>query len=112
IESASPATDTVQSNIPLQFALQLIYPQPNTLVVEWKLNGTTLAGGSPAMTIANTQLQNGNNTLVAYVTDTTSMSRSYWPASGYQFSREWQIVKTNTGTSVNNTSQDRFFYKL
>lgn len=112
IELATPQNDTVQSAASLLFTLKLIYPIPNTLTIKWEMNGNMLTGTDTFMNINNSQLQTGYNKLTAYVTDTTLLSRSYWPGNGYQFSKSWTIEKTTTGIAVLQTATGRFFYKL
>ncbi len=54
----------------------------------------------------------GINKLTAYVTDTTLLSRSYWPGKGYQFSKSWTIEKNAANVKVHQQLTGRFFYKL
>ena len=43
------------------------------------------------MNITPAQLNQGNNTLTLFVTDGTTLSRSYLPGTGYVFSQTWTI---------------------
>ncbi len=101
-------------NDPLLFKLSVVKPEPYTLKVKWVLNGNTIPGNDTTILLTGAQLSNGANVLKAFVTDTTSLSRSYWPDAGYQFSATWNINKSSTGIFEVNNQQDnsKFFYKL
>lgn len=94
IDNMTPASSSVNfTGTSLNFSLDLILPNPNTLVVTWKLNGTVTGGNTSSIEINGAQLQSGNNTLVAEVTDGTTLSRVYQPAtSGYLHSVSWTIA--------------------
>lgn len=114
INSFSPAGNNVNFVGPsMNFNLTLVLPNPNTLQVEWVLNGTTIATSGSSVNIATNQLNNGNNTLQAKVTDATLLSRAYWPGtSGYLHSVTWTIQNAAlpvelldfTATSVGETT--------
>ncbi len=116
IDNALPDTTVAlnYTSTPLQFTINLVKPDPYTLKVRWKLNGSFLPGTDTTIQITGAQLTAGANVLQAFVTDTTLLSRSYWPSAGYQFSAGWDINKTATGIAEinNNANNNRFFYKL
>lgn len=93
IDDFSPASNSVVFSGPsMDFDLTLILPNPNTLQVEWVLNGTIIASSVASITLTVDQLQVGSNTLQALVTDATLLSRAYWPGtSGYLHSVTWTI---------------------
>lgn len=117
VDSLWPANTTTiphNSGIPLTFGVKLVKPNPNTLKVKWQLNGADLSFTDTSVEISNALLAGGTNTLTAYITDTTKLSRSFRPASGYVFPVIWQISQTATGLiNINKgESHERFFYKL
>lgn len=98
IDSFFPlAQDQVYSGDTLEFDLQLVYPQPNTLTVSWELNGVEIAAGNDSLLLTDSLLVSGMNTLRAVVTDSTELSRTYLPAAGYRFSQLWMIDNTVVG---------------
>jgi hypothetical protein len=98
IDAFSPTANTLNFTGTTQaFSLTLVQPNPNTLKIEWVLNGTVVATSGTTYTVNTNQLNNGSNTLVAKVTDGTGLSRIYQPAnSGYLNSIIWTINKTGT----------------
>jgi IgA Peptidase M64 len=96
IDAFTPASNNVAFTGPsMNFDLDLVLPNPNTLKVRWVLNGLTIANNVESVNITAAQLVNGNNTLTANVTDSTLLSRSFWPAtSGYLHSVTWTVNNT------------------
>jgi hypothetical protein len=90
----TPTSSTVSVNTTTTFSATLTQPIPNTLKSDWKLNGTSIATNVSSVNITPAQLNVGNNTLTLYVTDETTLSRSYLPNTGYIFSQTWTISKT------------------
>lgn len=92
IDSYTPTALTQTSTgMPMNFDLDVIYPVPNTLTIEWLLNGNVFATNTESVSVNPSDLNAGTNTLVASVVDETSMSRSYLPDSGYEFTVTWTI---------------------
>lgn len=93
IRSYSPPLTSLGFNGPtMNFSLDLILPIPNTLRVEWELNGSILSGENADSYMLNaSSLMSGTNTLIGRVYDQTTQSRSYLPAAGYDFFVEWTI---------------------
>lgn len=115
IDSTTPDTTTTltYSGSPLTFKLKLVRPNPNTLKIQWRLNGLLLSAKDTIVQITAAQLQSGQNKLTAFVTDTTMLSRSYWPGKGFQFSASWKINKSGTGINILNSSEaSRFIYNV
>lgn len=115
IDSVWPDNTGVAAYVgaPLTFKFKPIRPVPNTLKIKWKLNGVDMASTDTSVIISTGMLATGTNDLTAYVIDTTTLSRSYWPMKGYEFSVSWTIshttgvidVKTQNGVS-------KFFYSV
>lgn len=116
VDSTYPeaASTSYSGGGPLPFLVKLIKPIPNTLKVGWQLNGTDLNLTDTAIVIPDDSLTAGVNTLRAYITDTTSLSRSFRPATGYQFAVTWYLRKGLVGLidvekAPGNT---KFFYSI
>ena len=102
IKNKIPATSNVTYNsVPLDFQVDLILPNPNTLSIEWVLNGTVVNSSTSLLTLSGSDLTNTNNTLTVTVTDNTLLSKSYLPSAGYTFSQSWNIV--NNGSPISTT---------
>lgn len=96
IDHFTPVSNAVSFLEPsMNFSLGLILPNPNTLNIAWVLNGVTIANNVNNVDITALDLNEGNNTLVANVTDATTLSRAYLPAtSGYLNTVTWTITKS------------------
>ena len=93
IYSYLPTTSALTVNATTNFSANLTLPIPNTLSTEWKLNGLSIAIGTDNVNINPTSLPAGSSTLTLFVTDNTTLSRSYLPATGYVFSQTWTLTK-------------------
>ncbi len=112
---ASPIADyapksatLVSEKQPMPFSVALVTPNPNTLSVQWTLNGKVIAQDQTSITLSPAQLDKPDNVLSATITDNTSLSRSYRPASGYVFFRTWTIKQQVTPVEEPVTSPFRF----
>lgn len=115
IDSTWPFTSAPVNYVgtPLAFNVKLIKPIPNTLKIKWRLNGTDLAGSDTTLTITGSMLTGGTNELMVFVTDTTTLSRSYWPAKGYVFNDGWTINNTVGVIDIKPRNlAGRFFYNI
>lgn len=115
IDAFSPANDALVysfAGAPINFSFTPIRPNPSSLKFQWELNGSMLGSTDTAVLIDDSQLKTGSNKLVAYITDTTLLSRSYQPAKGYVFSIEWELQK-GWKTSVSKvTADNKFVYRF
>lgn len=76
IDSFTPVTTVFATNsFPVDFALNLIDPIPNTLDRNWMVNGSSFASGISSISLQMTDFVVGANTVVALVEDTTSLLR-------------------------------------
>ena len=93
LDARSPSgTNVTYTGAPVTFEVTTVRPVPNTLAVTWLLDGAVVASGTDAFTFTSAQASSPTHTLVARVTDTTRLSRSYAPAaSGYAFETSWAI---------------------
>ncbi len=110
IDNYSPATGIINfTGSPLSFSLDLVTPIPNTLKTIWLMNGTPIASFTDNIVLNTGDIPQGNNNILeVQVIDTTLMSKSYAPASGYVFSLNWTIKNTILPVELFNfTALDR-----
>jgi hypothetical protein len=109
------ASNVVYNNLPLDFQVDLILPNPNTLSIEWVLNSTVINTTTNLLTLSASDLPNTNNTLTVTVTDNTLLSKSYAPSAGYTFSQSWNVVNNGSPISTNEVDfgneTSKFFFK-
>lgn len=91
-------TSTLHFTEAQRFSVDLVKPLPNTLDVQWELNGKLLASMVDTLLIEEEEWTEGNNTLMATVFDTTAMLRSESHASMHFYTVLWTIDKTSTAT--------------
>ena len=107
IKTESPAAGNYTfTGATAQFSLDLILPNPNTLSVQWLLNGNPV-GTNTSVEINVNQLSGNGDELEAIVTDATPLVRTYLPADGIKFNRTWQLegnVTTNCPSSLSGYS--------
>lgn len=91
IEKAEPATGSVVTvNAPQTFNVNLLAPNPNTLQVQWAVNGQPLAGTGAQLTLTPDQAPDGA-ILTASVFDTTSVSRYDGARNDRTRQVEWKL---------------------
>ena len=84
----------------LQFTLQLIKPEPNTLSIKWLFNDEIIEEDTTQLLIMNHDLDFGEHKLEAMVFDSTDLSR--WDDVSNRLSWvEWSINK-DVSTSINS----------
>ncbi len=99
--SFSPVESAVNSTQQyLDFSLNLIRPQPNTLKTEWKLNGNILAVNADSIRIDQSVLPDGNYSITSVITDTTALVRTDGHASLHFSTVNWSFSRLFTGTRV------------
>lgn len=81
-----------------RFSVDLVKPLPNTLDVKWELNGQLVASQTDTILVEEEEWEEGNNTLVVTVIDTTSMLRSENHGLLHFYTVLWTINKTSTAT--------------
>ncbi len=111
IESSLPKPNIINfTNNPIEFTLNLVLPQPNTLKIEWKLDETLVSTGNAQFTLNKNILTNEKHTLTAVVTDTTSLSRTHLSTGkGLSFQRSWTI---NNESTVGTIPIENFSYNV
>lgn len=77
IDNYTPNNDAPVENptYPLDFQLSLLKPNPNTLKSTWTLNGTIINTDVDVVSLSETDLIDGTNTLTSIITDDSPMLR-------------------------------------
>jgi hypothetical protein len=96
-----------QSNISLtedsiQFNLNIVKPEPNTIRVKWILNGNLFTTNIDSVKIYSNQLLTGNNVLRVEVLDTTNLIRADNHEANNTFSLQWVINKNTSNIIVSD----------
>ncbi len=100
IDASSPVnTTTLVASSPQWFKTKLVQPNPNTLKRTWILNTNVPVNNIDSVLVDPTVLNNGNNTLVFTVIDTTSLSKDLAHATLHSYSIVWSINKNTTGVN-------------
>lgn len=98
IDSYSPQnTNIIDSLPPITFNVNVIEPIPNTLKIEWSLNGTVLNNSSYSTIVSLDDLLVGSNKLQVTIEDTTSMIRVDNHQSIHLTTIFWNINSTTSG---------------
>ncbi|GAA3636786.1 M64 family metallopeptidase [Flavivirga jejuensis] len=110
IDSYTPVSNTVSnSNFPLDFNLNLIKPNPNTLESSWTLNATNFATNVDAISLLETDLNVGSNNLTVVITDNTTLLNVTNHESIHVYTVTWTINNSSLGvkdieSDINNLS--------
>ncbi len=95
IEAYTPVSNTVTSpSFPLDFQLNLIKPIPNTLKSKWTLNTLDFATDVDAVSVLETDLSVGINTLTVAVNDETTLLKVNNHDTFHLYTVTWTIDKT------------------
>ncbi len=98
IDSYTPISNSITSpTFPLDFQLNLIHPNPNTLGNTWTLNSTTFATNVDAVSILETDLNSGINNLTAVIIDTTPLLRVDNHETIHAYTVSWTIDNSALG---------------
>lgn len=108
IDSYSPNSNTVDSpSFPLNFQLNLIEPNPNTLESEWTLNSVSFASNMDTISIEETDLIVGNNILSVVVNENSSFLKVDNHETFHVFTVTWTINNTTLGIESLDTKTNR-----
>jgi hypothetical protein len=80
--------------------LELMKPQPNTLKIEWQLDGKIIYRNQDSIKLDQNTLSKGNHTLKAFVSDTSGNVRDEVFTSAQTSIVSWTIDKTTTGLEI------------
>tara|TARA_R110000868_G_scaffold95865_9_gene263528 strand:- start:3399 stop:4796 length:1398 start_codon:yes stop_codon:yes gene_type:complete len=98
IDAYTPTSNTLDnSSFPINFALSLIKPIPNTLESEWTLNVSSFGSNVDDIAIQESDLIVGINTLTAAITDATSFLKVDNHDSFHVYTVTWTIDNTTLG---------------
>jgi hypothetical protein len=98
IDAYTPNNTTVdEPTFPLDFQLDLIKPIPNTLESEWTLNTVSFASNVDDVSVLETDLVEGANTLTAVIHDNTSFLRVDNHESVHIHTVTWTINYSSLG---------------
>jgi len=109
IDTFSPNNTTIEEpTFPLEFGLDLIKPDPNTLEIEWTLNAVNYENNVDDISILESDLQQGNNTLTTIVHDNSPFLNVDNHDSFHIYSVTWKINFSTLGIE-NITSESNNF---
>jgi len=114
INSFYPVSNTIAAtSFPLNFELDLIKPNPNTLESVWTLNSTLIASNIDAISLEETDFISGNNSLSVVVQDNSSFLRIDNHETIHVYTITWIIENTTLGiesieSETNNYSVTMF----
>tara|TARA_R110002050_G_scaffold300769_1_gene472398 strand:+ start:28512 stop:29951 length:1440 start_codon:yes stop_codon:yes gene_type:complete len=95
IDTYTPTSNTLDnSSFPINFHLELIEPNPNTLKNKWTLNSLDFDTDVDDVSILETDLNSGINTLTVVVHDDTSFIRIVNHDTFHIYSVTWTIDNT------------------
>ena len=98
VDAYLPNNSTVDNpSFPLEFQLDLIKPNPNTLESEWTLNAVSFASNVDDVTVLETDLVEGANTLTTVVHDNSPYLRVDNHDSFHVYTVTWTINYTSLG---------------
>ncbi|WP_246109118.1 M64 family metallopeptidase [Seonamhaeicola algicola] len=113
IESFSPEETTLEAlSFPLNFQLNLIKPIPNTLESVWTLNNVNYANNVDDVSINETNLSEGNNTLSVTVTDNSNMLKVDNHETFHIYNVNWTINYSALGVETISSSSHSFKIKM
>lgn len=104
IDSYSPIPSSItNAGFPIAFHLNVIEPTPNTLESKWTLNGTDFATNVDQVSVLETDLNSGENTLTVVVQDNTSLIRIDNHETIHAYTVSWSIDNSALGVQDINS---------
>ncbi|WNH13420.1 M64 family metallopeptidase [Thalassobellus suaedae] len=95
IDTFTPTSNTLDnSSFPINFHLELIEPNPNTLKRNWTLNTLDFATDVDDVSVLETDLNSGVNTLTVVINDETSLIRVDNHDTFHVYTVTWTIDNT------------------
>ena len=105
VEAVQPAEGRIRVEAqPKRFQLDLLKPNPNTLRVEWKLNGMLMNRDSAQISLSNEQLVNLSNTLTVTVFDSTAYIRAENHRLAHTYTYQWTLDEAVDATTLTLSS--------
>lgn len=103
----------VQKAVPLpeadeviEFSLNLIEPQPNTLRVIWQQDNVVKTKNQNSFSVLIPSAMEGSTVIKAIISDTTALTRSATHMSGHVYTIEWMVGQTITGLDIHSVEQE------
>lgn len=113
LKSHSPVdTEIAAPEFPVNFKLDLIRPNPNTLQRTWQLNGIAFSRDVDSVIINSSNLAEGDNILSVTILDATQLSRNESHSSIHLYMITWLINNTTTGIENITSTSNNFIYNL
>lgn len=102
----------IGTSFPLKFKLFLVPPEPNSLKRVWLLNGSIYKQNIDSISIIQSSLLSGTNSLKATIEDTTQLVRVDNHSSIHISSVIWSITSTITGIKEITSSSSEMIFDL
>lgn len=103
--SPTTANTVLSTERYLPFRLtQLMRPTPNTLKINWSLDGTPVAANTEEYILDQLPLSVGLHTLALTLLDTTELTKDALHPTSHLSTLTWEIQRTTVGTSVLSAS--------
>ena len=113
IDSYAPVSNSfTASTYPIDFQLNLIEPNPNTLESVWNLNATNVANDVDIISVIETDLNVGANTLTAVVNDATTFLKVDNHETIHVYTVTWTITKSALGIDDITSEENNLSIKL
>ncbi|MGB5419081.1 M64 family metallopeptidase [Algibacter sp.] len=113
IDMYTPNNNTVDDpTFPLDFQLSLVKPNPNTLESDWTLNATNFATNVDGISILETDLVEGANTLTTVIHDNSSFLRVDNHESIHVSTVTWTINYSSLGVDDILSEQHNYTISL
>ncbi|WP_452598191.1 M64 family metallopeptidase, partial [Pontimicrobium sp. MEBiC01747] len=100
IDSYSPEASSILISSSQNFQLNLV--PTNTLAINWELNGTAIANNVETLTINDTDLNSGTNTLTVHVEDVSSQLRVDNHSTNHKYTITWTLQAPECSIDVYN----------
>ena len=92
----------------VDFSLNLLKPNPNTLRVDWFLDEQLVAHNQDQLTLRSGALSEGNHELLVIIEDTTLMVRTEDHTTLHSATVVWNVVASPTGIKTLSASANTF----
>ncbi|TNJ43783.1 T9SS type A sorting domain-containing protein [Tamlana fucoidanivorans] len=114
IDSYIPNNSSIEpSEFPLNFELNLIQPNPNSLISTWFLNGVEFNQNIESISINESDLNSGTNTLNVTITDdSTFLKVDNHNAGSHVYIVTWTITYNALGLKDIKSNTDTYYISL
>lgn len=111
VDSYTPKnTGAIDISSPITFNINSVFPIPNTLNIEWSLNGAIINNKDFSISISQKDLTSGNNKLQAVIKDVTPLLKVNNHENIHFNSIIWNI--NSTTFSIDEISSEKLAIKL